>query len=426
MNPNQKGWLKRFLDFRDSVDTRYELMKLHPGVMSPDRIEESLYRILQPTGLIYGHPVQLPYIEHPESHEWTPTGKMGVILVESIINSVILPVLPGLSSQEIREVAHEGVIRTQDYYREVYPEIVSSRSIFSYKKDDLHQAERMIASRLMYKISPRNYWKTFFHNSLLFLDVYYFGQWFHDKPQHLALNEVRERKNPLRYKILEVVASAAHADDKVVEEEKELFHHFLDSAHLPKNLRADTKLLIQNPTQLENLDLSSIDAWIIRKYVLELAILTIWADRVVNAPELRFVTELSRKLGLEDQELESSMISMESFVLGHWEDIHFLQGKHDIVLVRNQLTKRLGKLVLKNKDRLAQEIRESKELVQLLNKSRTAPLTDIERVKVRERLIDILKVIPTVVIIALPFTFITLPIMLKLLPRSAFPSAFQD
>jgi hypothetical protein len=41
-------------------------------------------------------------------------------------------------------------------------------------------------------------------------------------------------------------------------------------------------------------------------------------------------------------------------------------------------------------------------------------------------LIDILKTIPTFVIIALPGTFITLPLLIKLLPKSAFPSAFSE
>jgi hypothetical protein len=39
---------------------------------------------------------------------------------------------------------------------------------------------------------------------------------------------------------------------------------------------------------------------------------------------------------------------------------------------------------------------------------------------------DILKTIPAFVIIALPFTFITLPTLLALLPKSAFPSSFQE
>lgn len=44
----------------------------------------------------------------------------------------------------------------------------------------------------------------------------------------------------------------------------------------------------------------------------------------------------------------------------------------------------------------------------------------------RVQLIDILKSIPAFVIIALPGSFLTLPILLKVLPKGAFPSGFQD
>jgi len=73
-----------------------------------------------------------------------------------------------------------------------------------------------------------------------------------------------------------------------------------------------------------------------------------------------------------------------------------------------------------------QEINESKELVELLAKSRRESLTDKEKKIVKAQLLDILKLIPTFMIIALPFTFITFPILLKILPKSAFPTAFQE
>jgi len=71
-------------------------------------------------------------------------------------------------------------------------------------------------------------------------------------------------------------------------------------------------------------------------------------------------------------------------------------------------------------------MRESVELMELLTKSTREKLTDIEREKVKQQLIDILKTLPTFVIIAMPGTFMTLPVLLKLLPKSAFPSAFNS
>jgi hypothetical protein len=82
--------------------------------------------------------------------------------------------------------------------------------------------------------------------------------------------------------------------------------------------------------------------------------------------------------------------------------------------------------VNKNTDYVVQEVRESKQLFYLLGKSRTKKLTKEEQKLVNEQLIDIFKTIPAFVIIALPFTFITLPTLLSLLPNKAFPSSFQE
>ncbi|MDH3711462.1 MAG: LETM1 domain-containing protein, partial [Cyclobacteriaceae bacterium] len=135
---------------------------------------------------------------------------------------------------------------------------------------------------------------------------------------------------------------------------------------------------------------------------------------------------LGKKLQFTDEDISSSLLAVESFVLDNWQGMHYLLGKHNMERVSNRFVWRLKSFINKNKDYVVQEIRESKELVALLGKSRKNALTETEKQVVSEQLMDILKTIPTFVIIALPFTFITLPIMLSLLPKSAFPSAFQE
>jgi hypothetical protein len=58
MKPHEKGWLKEYLDFRRDLLkdlTLKEERGSHP--------EHSLYSIIQPTGLMYGHTVG--HIDHP-------------------------------------------------------------------------------------------------------------------------------------------------------------------------------------------------------------------------------------------------------------------------------------------------------------------------------------------------------------------------
>ena len=53
-------------------------------------------------------------------------------------------------------------------------------------------------------------------------------------------------------------------------------------------------------------------------------------------------------------------------------------------------------------------------------------LNEEEQIKVRTQLIDILKMLPTFVIIALPGSFLTLPLLLKILPKDTLPTEFQN
>src|SRR6185503_16689679 len=83
MDPRSKGWLKDYLDFRLALfcDLTAEGRKgAHP--------DHSLYRILQPTGLMYGQPVGL--IDHPSAGKWDKEDRMKVLLAESLISSSLL------------------------------------------------------------------------------------------------------------------------------------------------------------------------------------------------------------------------------------------------------------------------------------------------------------------------------------------------
>jgi len=74
---------------------------------------------------------------------------------------------------------------------------------------------------------------------------------------------------------------------------------------------------------------------------------------------------------------------------------------------------------------IKQEIDENKELIQLLGVSQKRPLSLEEKNTVRNQLIDILKIIPTFIILILPGAFLTVPILIKILPKEVFPSSFD-
>jgi hypothetical protein len=131
-------------------------------------------------------------------------------------------------------------------------------------------------------------------------------------------------------------------------------------------------------------------------------------------------------LSFSEDEVSASLLAVEGFVINNWSAMHYLVGRHDLERISSRFMVRLKGFVIKNKEYVIQEIRESKELFHLLGKSRTNTLTDIEKKIVNQQLVDIFKTIPAFIIIALPLTFITLPTLLAILPKSAFPSSFQE
>jgi len=427
MNLDGKGWFEKYLKFREGFNPTEEDNKLTTSISFPDL---SLYKLVQPTGLIYGHPVQLPYADHQYMLQIKVGEKMKIILTESFIHNLFIKhgnEMVNLSDQkELLNLSSQKLI---EFYGEVYPEYrISDKNFWGRPIKDLEKAEIILQKRMNIRGGfTKNFWSSFFHNSLLFLDVFYFGEWINPTTEIKSLEEIRKEKEDMRFSILKVIASAAYADKKLEKEELMLFKYFLKSAHLSPDKEKEAKGLIEAQIGVEDLDLpKQNESWLLKKYFLEVALLTLWADRVVTEEEKLYLNQLCNMLGFSSDELESSMVAIESFVLENWEKVHYLRDKKDYTMVSEKFMQRLTFMVNQNKDRVVQEINESKELMVLLAKSRKQSLTQQEKEIVRAQLLDILKLLPAFVVIALPFTFITLPVLIKILPKSILPSAFQD
>ena len=70
-------------------------------------------------------------------------------------------------------------------------------------------------------------------------------------------------------------------------------------------------------------------------------------------------------------------------------------------------------LLYKNKLRLAKELKESKEAVYLIKKATHSQLTEEEKEKVKEQLLDICKAIPAFTVFMLPGGALFLPLLIK-------------
>jgi hypothetical protein len=418
MNPNEKGWLKDYLEFRQ------ELMKDHvqdSSLAKGSHPEQSLYRIVQPTGLMYGHTVG--NVNHPLQDGWDEKDKMKVLLAESLISSSLLFYdKPINSAEDISKVILKTMDNIGNFYNNIFPELATpAKTLFGKKRSPLEVAEKILDKRIE-KTSDfeGNFWSYFFHNSLLFLDVFIFGQWIHTNADKIVADFFRYERDELRFSVVKVIAAAAHANKEVAYEEKKLLEFFIHSTNLPGDKKKEAIKIFETGLEIEEINLPSENSWILKKFYLEMAILTIWADKKFEQAEMDFLKRFAQYLSFSDEDLENSLIAIEGFVLEHWEQLAYLQNKQDYNQVSEQFIKRVARIAEKNKGRLLKEIQGSSDITTLLKKARSNELTEQEKERMRVELIHMLKTVPTFVIISLPQKFLTLPILLKILPKNIF------
>ncbi|MCA4897928.1 MAG: hypothetical protein ACK514_17165 [Bacteroidota bacterium] len=416
MKPDEPGWLKEYLEFRQELlkDLTVESKKAsHP--------EHSLYRVIQPTGLMYGQAVDS--LDHPNSAEWSDRDRMKILLAESLISSSLLFYDRQIKSpNELSEVILKTLESIGNFYNNIFPELATpTKTLFGRKKTPLELAEKILDKRVDLTASNKeNFWVHFFHNSLLFLDIFIFGQWIHTNADKIVSDFFKYEREELRFSVVKVIAAAAHANKTVEFEERKLLDYFLQSAHLSADKKKEAHAIFEKGIVLEEINLPTNNSWILKKYFLEMAILTIWADKRVEGNEQEFLKRLTVYLSFSEDDLENSMMAVEGFVLEHWDQLNYLQNKQDFNEVSDRFVARMSKVTNTNRTKLLREVQESKGLMELLKKAKSHELTESEKKHMQEMLIVVLKSIPTFVIISLPQRFLTLPILLKILPNNFF------
>ena len=413
MNPGSKGWLKEYLEFRRGLFQ--ELTSEGRRSIHPDY---SLYRVIQPTGLMYGQPVNT--INHLDGHHWDSRDRMKLLLAESLISSSLLfHDKPVKDPEEMSMVMLNTVERINNFYNHVFPELATStKTILGRKKTPLELAEQILEKRVNLADIKGNFWTRFFHNSLLFLDIFIFGQWIHTNADKIVSDFFKYEREELRTSLVKVIAAAAHANNIIEFEERKLLDYFLQSAELSPEKKRECMEIFEEGISVEEINLPTNNSWILKKYFLEIAILTFWADKRVEDSELNFLKRLAETVAFSEEDVENSILAVEGFVLEHWKELDQLQDKKNFQEVSQQFMERMARITARNKGKLIQEVRAGDELMSLLKKARSTELNDEEKQKLREMLVAVLRTIPTFVIVSLPQQFLTLPILMQILPKN--------
>lgn len=390
MNPSASGWIDKFGHL---VKDYHELY---------DSFDE-LYAHLKNIGFIYGINVNIPEFIHPE-HPLSEDEKAKINLLTALYFTY---------RQKNKEVNFSKFLEDIfEFYNQLGINKISFLNKILTGKKTSSQLEKLIESRIYLddNVISKNF-NSIITNSLLFIDVLTFKKYLEVK------TDPKKHAEKLEYITINIIYHTLSSKQKNKTDAKlaQLFESsltFIDSTQDSFDGTYRSKL-INNFTPQEN------------SYFLDVACLTVWEDQSLEYKESEFILGLGKDLGIPPNQLLKSIEEVAVFFEQNTREIPHLKNNNLAMQFYDSMSKIVNKLILRNSKRLQKELSESKELVALLSKSTRKDLTEEEKKKVQNQLLDIFKSIPSLAIFILPGGAVLLPIFIKLIPK-LLPSAFDD
>lgn len=409
ISPGGKGWIDKF--FSEIEEREIQLKFECPKDVDPDKL---LHMELGLSGVIFGFPSHYLFFKDVNDSKWTNEEKLKFLLFESLL-LVYLKVHPEQFNVEEFKKALLGFYQNLNQSR-----ITKLFASIMREKDD-EKLEKALEKRVDIRLNLENkFWINYLCNSLVFLDVLLFDEYLRTGKDVLTNNYEALAEN-----VLKVIILAAHSDGEIDEREEMLFDVFLASAHFDDKKRKKLEKGFKKGLKYSDLDLKFSKNKLYNRYVLDVASLTIFSDNEALENEIIFLHELCNYLEIDSDDLHESINMIETFVFENNDKIAFLQNTSSVDKLYSNLTKRWIKIIGRNKDKLANELKESKDLVALISKSRKEELTPEEKERVKVQFKDLAKSMPALAIFMLPGGAILLPIILKIIP-DLIPSSFKE
>jgi len=410
---NSKGWFKQFIDFRKN--------RFLEGSIHVSRHHDiSLYNILQPTGLLYGAPVEKDNQEK-ESDSYDEKQQLELVLAECLVNSYLLFRTSEAENEEGYKTVIEDIPRlVHSFYSDVFPDYAASDStLFGQKKNIYDVTEKTIHNRIYNRPGGgNNFWTHLFYNALIFLDIYLFSQWINLKSEKIVAEFFREEKEELRLTVMKIIVAAAHANEIVELSERKMFDVLLKSAQLSKEREKQAIQFLNEGVLIHEIELPKNNSWLLKKFFLEMAILMVWADREIDEKEWDFLMKLANHLGFFKDDIDKSMIAIEGFLLSHWEQIAGLGEHQSQESIKEDYINRISFLANRNESKILVEINGNESLRRLIDRFMAGDSSLEDEDRLRNSLTDILQKLPSLKTVILPRSIFTLSILFEILPKS--------
>ena len=240
-----------------------------------------------------------------------------------------------------------------------------------------------------------------------------------------SLEMMLQSEYKLREELILAFAALIWVDGQVTHVEHKVFTKYINQTGLPQTFIHELRKRVRQPVGMDRLKLS-LSSPVLKHYLVEQLILLSLINNQEAWQEEQLIEQIAKRLGLDDEEIESLFLSTADFFERYTHRFSFLKDNPASRQFQDYMNDKLMVQVKKHLDNIMQEIKETRELYDLLMKAKESSLSVEERRKVREQLMDIAKSIPALAIFALPGGGILLPVLIKVLPFNILPSAFAE
>lgn len=396
MNPSAPDWILKFLNLFE----RKELLGKYED-------ELKFYKVLKSSGFIYGISLSMLSNRSMSSLKLTREELTKANLFHSLIFQFF---------KENKNAAdHQAIESILDFYRQLEKGKTGFFQKFSLTHNATHSLENILSARLQEANSLlKKNTLSLLTYALLFLDVLAYRHWLR-KP-----NTVKEVYSQLEQTVLNYCFFTLKSKQKKSKYDKLLIELFETSSEYVISQPVDGSInFLQGLKYVKNADPLE------KKYILDMCCLTIWEDFRMDETEFEYLNQILQILQLPATELDESLLDLESFSGRYTEKIVLFEYSNPVKHFYKQSSSTVKLLIMRNKNRLVQELEESGELVMLLGQSTLRDLSPQEKRKVKEQLLDICKTIPSLTVFLLPGGSVLMPLLVKFIPK-LLPSAFQD
>lgn len=366
------------------------------------------------TGLVYGNALHLLFTNELDSSKYTNDEKLKLLLFETLLFTYLRKNQGEFDKDAFMENLIEFYGNTKDGGVFAWFD-----RMFTGKTNQ--SIEEILAHRIQVKSTffGANYWLNHLSNAFIFLDVVLYRAFLEGNIQSFSRHYADYASS-----LMNGMIYAAYTDDNAEDKEQRVLWHFLASTELEKSKKIRFENRILTGVTLRVLKKEHVVDKLLSKFTVELGLFLIQGTHQPNEEEQKKLASLGQALDLTSTEIQESIEMCNAYMLQNQNEILVFQSETETGYVFKAFSKRWIRILGRNKDKLVQEMRESKELMSLIQKSTKEELSAEEKEQVRTQFLDLIKTMPSLALFLLPGGSLLLPLILKLVPE-LMPSAFK-